>query len=364
MHFPGCCRGLILAMLVVAGHGVAAAPGTGFEILRSVKGPLDLIQPVFPRMYTAAVQLEGSVVDELRRTLIQMGLEPPIFEESMDRRGRFQLAFANPSYGPEIRDMLCGILNPIDIIQLTVDKLVRFSAADEFIRLKREASDSVCSPPTPQGSCVRIILSPRQERFCYSYADLGSLVDESWLTGIEVLVDSSLNIVKQVRQSKIARHIDIEQLSAPRIDTLLLVYDMCYVQQGEHLVPAQLTLSQNEKRRLRISCTYRNENGYSVFDTRSITFWQERGDSSSLTLRYGSYSFDKVPPPPPVDAMSLSKSQQIADALKIVQKATLTLREGKINESIRLLQKLVNDYPLTPQAVEARSLLQSLPEMF
>jgi hypothetical protein len=355
---------LLLAVLLIGASSVGAAPGAGYELLRSVKGPLELIEPVFPRMYSATVQLEGALVREFERTLAHVGLEPPRFEESMNRHGRFQLTLTNPSNGPETSEMVCGILNPVDIIQLTVDKLVRFSAADEFIRLKRETNDSVLSAGRPHESLLRIILSPRQERFCYSYVDLGTLVEESWFSGMEVLIDSTLHIVKQVRQNKIARHIDIEQLSAPRIDTLLLLYDIDYVQQGEHLLPAQLTLSQNGKRRLRVSSTYRIENGYTVFDTRTITFWQQAADSTSLTLRYGSYRFDKAPPSPPAEAVSVNTNQQIAEASKIAQRATQTLRDGKIRESVRLLQKLLNDYPQTPQAVEARDLLQCLPEIF
>jgi hypothetical protein len=78
-------------------------------------------------------------------------------------------------------------------------------------------------------------------------------------------------------------------------------------------------------------------------------------------MKYGRYRTGEIPaairtpPAPAVYAKNLERSAQLS------RDAVSSLREGNMEGTVRLCKKIVEQYPETPQAVEARHLLSGLP---
>jgi TolA-binding protein len=52
----------------------------------------------------------------------------------------------------------------------------------------------------------------------------------------------------------------------------------------------------------------------------------------------------------------------VKQAAALTYKATTALKQGKIEAAVRTLRTIAQNYPGTPQAVEAQKLLEGLPD--
>ncbi len=111
---------------------------------------------------------------------------------------------------------------------------------------------------------------------------------------------------------------------------------------------------------LKVDASYRREKKKIVFDKKEICCVTD-GKPSCLTVGYGAYTAGGCEKVAAAAApKNYSKRLEKADALS--QKAGEKLRSGDIAGSLSLFRKLIDDYGDTPQAVEARRLLNQLPK--
>jgi hypothetical protein len=357
-------RALILTVMAAAPIHARRQSFGAHDILLTLKTPQDMVFPTFPSHYRVPVTLSGDIASEIAATISDMKLPVPRFEELMPSKGACYLRIANEDYDADTRELLAGILNPVQIIDIAVNSILRFRDKEYFPTLVKETNIAVSGLNREGRGQIAIELTPRGDRFGYQYEDLGVYVQESWLTKITLLADSSTRLVTELTQYKVNRQFTVAQENKPAPDTIVSHYRFEYVSSGDSPLPAKLTLDMNGKPALVIAASYRQENNRTVFDDRSVCCLKEGDQQQCLTMHYGEYRFEGVPQ----EAASLSKpkvsSRELAAAAKLARDATYQLRAGMIYASKRTLRKLADDYPNTPQAVEAKKLLANLPNAF
>ena len=137
-----------------------------------------------------------------------------------------------------------------------------------------------------------------------------------------------------------------------------LKYIFTYEFRDNISLPSAMALYLNGTQVIQISASYRMEGKQVVFDSKKICCLQGSGQSC-LEINYGSYSFKEC-------TGSTSKNQKkynqnLEKASLLSKKAAEALRSGNIDNSMHVLEVLIQKYGDTPQAVEARRLLSNLP---
>lgn len=354
-------QALFFVLAFGTGAALCAADHEPYAMLRRIQTPGELVYPHLPRRYRVPVKVEGSVAEEIRATLNQLKLDPPRFEERMASKGDFHLVLANTSYPRETREMIGGILNPIELIDLVIRSVVRYRDPKQFDLLVKE-TDIQISRGSWQGKPVRYVeLTPAGERFAYTYEDRGASVHESWLTGLALTIDTTSNLVYELVQQKHKRAFRTDQADKPTADTVRSTYHFNYDTLDGALLPVELSLTLNGRKALRIAASYRKVDRHVVFDSRSICYYRDEGEGSCLTMSYGTYDLSRNAAKVPMGAHSRKYTRALGKAAELSREAAEDLRTGEIGSAVRRLHRLVEHYPDTPQAVEARKLLSSLP---
>lgn len=358
--------GAFLALSVIPANARKAAAADGpYALLRSVRTPMELIGPRFPSAYQVPVTIGGDIAAEIDRTMTDMGLDKPQLEETMDRKGIFRLAFSNKSYTAETRELLSGFLNPIEIIELTINSLLKYRDNDKFGELKHDTQITVGSEQRKGRTVFRVNLVPRGNRFAYEYHDYGTFMEERWLTSMSAVIDSSLGLVYAIEQERVTRATTAVQSAAPSTKKSAVCYEMVYSDSLSGFLPQQLSMKFNGKQVLTINAAYRRQGQYTVFDTRSICYTKPEQELGCLTMQFGEYSFKKrVPVSAKAKGPATDRSKDLERAAELSRSASEKMRAGDISGAGRLFKRLSNDFADTPQGVEARRLMESLPEGF
>ena len=351
----------VLAVCTAAGERHSA---TAHRVLERIHSPIDLAAPLLPPRYVVPVTLSGAVADEIVEALGGMGLEAPRYEEHMNRRGAFSLVLSNHSYSLDTREMLSGILNPLELIHVAVNAIVRYRNPETFARLAGETRATVQKAEPHDNSRCRIELWPLGERFAYEYRDRGTAVNETWLIGLTALVDTVENLIYELLQRKCSREFDIQQASPPPVDSITSRYVFSYVDVDGHRLPSQLQLFVDGRPALELSVTYRRVEKYTLFETRTICRHSDDTGDTCLVMHYGTYRFSRTGKATPRPTRPSRHTRDIARAADLAHRAAEALRKGDIAASFRLTRRLVDLYPDTPQAIEAKRILRGIPRGF
>ena len=335
-----------------------------YLILRSVQTPRELVFPHFPAQYTVPIALSGSIADEMAKTLRAAGLETPYYEEALDKSQQFRLVVANKNYSLETRDLLSGVLNPVEMIDIVVSSALKYRQDEQFGAIANETSATMTSRRVQGRTMLTITLVPRGKYFAYAYEDLGAYIRESWMSVATCVMDSASRCVYELSLQKKSRTFASDQTQKPPVDSSTLRYAFSYAAIGGALMPTALFLSVNGEPSLALEASYRREGKFLVFDTRKICCMTPKAagrDSSCLLMTYGAYAANRAPQPPKQEAAPQAYAQSMEKAAAISRKALSCIRDGRLDDAVAMLKKVVADFPETPQAVEARKLLTGLP---
>jgi hypothetical protein len=337
----------------------SAPPPAGYAILKSIKSPQELLFPSFPKHYCVPVALSGKIADEMRAALDSLKLDPPNYTERFDGKA-FNLILSNETYSGKTRELLGGIMNPVELIDLVVTSVVKYREPQKYAEIIRDTRITQ-DTTTYKSRCSYIIrLTPKGERFGYLYQDVGAFVHESWLTMLTLTLDATTKVVYELSTIRYSRTYDANA-ERPAADIMNARYLFQYEQQDSVLLPRRLNVYFNNVEVLKIEATYRKQDNLFVFDKKDICSSLE-GVTSCLSESYGDYQFKGCD-----SLISIAKNQDknysknLEKAAALSKEASEKMRKGQITESVRVLQKLVEQYGDTPQAIEAKRLLSQLP---
>jgi hypothetical protein len=355
------CAALFLLLAAAAPLFAAQKTVDAWDLLRHIPAPQTLIAGRLPLAYHVPVTLSGGVADDIARSLAAMGLPSPRYEEILDKNA-FSLVLANADYPVETRDLVSGIINPTEMINTVLESVLKYRTPGQFETLKKETS-ALCMPERQDSTAAwHVRLTPLGNRFSYSYEDQGALVRETWLSRVDALLDSATCRVLEITMMRHDRSIAADAAEKPAADSAEYRYRFAYAAMDGSLLPSGLTLDINGTRTVAITAVYRRDGRRIVFDSRGICYSAPSPQPRQcLDMRYGAYRFGPEAAPAATTLKPDDYARRLAKAAELSRKAATALRKGNMRAALRALTSLADDYPETPQAIEAKKLLSALP---
>ncbi|MBD3321633.1 MAG: hypothetical protein GF350_11115 [Chitinivibrionales bacterium] len=353
-------RGAAAAALCASlSFGDSAQENGPYALLRKIPSPPEMLKEHFPAAYTVPVTLTGTIADEMKRSLEKMELPGPAFNEILDRDGNISLIIANKEYSLQTRDLVSGIINPTEMINSIVESLLRFRDTRKFSLLKKETTISVRDTVFKKQEMLYISLCPRGKRFGYSFDDRGTYVVEEWLTGLDLLVGRNDFRVYEITTRRHSRKQTLQQVDKPEPQVLAMKYHIEYANDTHGRLPARLRLFINNRLTLSVSAEYRRAGRHIVFSSRSICHHDRHSEKSCLEMNYGIYRFSRFLPRPN-KRREHKYAGRLSKAAALSRDAAAKLEKGDISHALRIYARLIDDFPETPHAIEARKLIESL----
>lgn len=336
-------------------------PVGAHSLLKSIQTFDDLIYKRFPPGYQVPVTFSGPLADEMTVMLKQMDLKNPKYRETLGKDGICRMSINDAAYPAESRDLVAGILNPVEMINNVLAQLIQYRSKQLFTQLVNETNIECRTTLLDSVAVWNISLTPRGNRFNYLYKDLGVFVQEQWLVRADMVVDTLTRLTRSVTLYKMMRRFSVDQSTGPSIDSIRLTYQFSYVPfQGKPL-PSRVDLSRNDTLALTLTALYRPAGAFVVFHERTLCYHRS-GQASCLEMDYGDYTFGpSIAPTPGINSSSSLYAKNLKKAGDLSRKAADALKKGDAIDAVRMLQQLVELYPSTPQGVEAKKLLSAVP---
>jgi hypothetical protein len=347
-----------------AGSIVAAENTDVFNFLSSIRSPADLVYPVLPKEYSVPVLLSGDVAEEMKYTLKNLDLEDPQYKEIYTQKTGFRLILANSFYSEDTRELLAGILNPVEMIDVVLGSIVRYRQKELLKKMLNEASAERRLIKTETGPKWLVVLTPSGDRFAYEYEDMGAYIHETWLTHLEVMVDTANMLAENLEVKKASRLFSADSTGKPAPSENVYKYEFAYDTIEGRFLPSKMTLSIDGIQALSIKSGYRMLKKHTVFDSRIICYRKDINGRAYLNIKYGEYSLAQASVKPDKENRNDKKAVKIKQAASLAIKAEDALRAGNIKAAVRILKNIIQECEGTPQAIEAKKLMEGLPQGF
>jgi hypothetical protein len=353
---------IFLALKALAGTKGAL---DNFTFLSSIRSPGDLVSPALPGVYSVPVELSGPVAEEINATIKNLDLDAPEYMEIYRQKDGFELVLANEFYDRETRSLLAGVLNPVEMTGVVLGSILRYRQPE---KLKAMLGETLVEKQkiSLTGKAIWVVsFKPVGERFSYEYEDLGAFVSETWLTSLVLEVDSATMLANSLQMNKSTRLFSADSTSRPQPAQKSYKYYFFYETVSEKTLPSGMTLTIDGVPALAIKSTYRKEKEFAVFDQRSICYKSGSAAQSCLLMKYGAYDLN-----PNLqnlqsggkDAKNAKSAKKIQQAAALAIKAEYELRAGNLKAAARILRNIVKNFDGTPQSVEAKKLLDGIPD--
>jgi hypothetical protein len=329
----------------------------GYALIKRIQSPQELLFPFFPKKYCVPVTLSGKIADEMKSALDSLKLELPQYSERFNGKA-FDLVLSNEGYTAKTRELLSGIMNPVELIDIVVSSVVKYREVGKFSEIMRETKVTADTCTYANGPAYKITLAPKGDRFAYSFQDMGAFVHESWLTMLSLTIDASTRVVYELSTIRYSSTYGTGS-EKPKPDIMNARYLFVYEMRDGVPLPHRLTVYFNKAEVLRLQAAYRKQDKLFLFENKEICTTID-GKPTCLNVSYGDYRF-VLCDTTPAQGKKKKYSQRLEKAAALSREATEKMRKGKISDAIRTLQKLVDQYGDTPQAVEAKRLLSRLP---
>jgi hypothetical protein len=328
-----------------------------FVTISKIKTPHDLLSDHLPKRYTASLALSGSIADEIKAILDTLEIDTPHYSEIFHIKKGSQLIITNNKYTSQNRDLISGILNPIELTGIILNSILQYREVDNLLHMQKETTVSVKG----DSSLTIFEIKPTGTRFNYKYRDVGSFIYETWLTMLSITLDPSTMLAHELSLSKHSRTFSPDQAKKPAPHKNVYTYTFQYKKVENIHVPTNLDLYVDSLRTLTLSASYRQIDRFILFDKREITYGLKNKKESNLLIEYQKYIFEIMQKE--VETVgSLGKyTAKLKKAAVYARKAVDALNKGDTQTALNLLQTIIENYPGTPQAVEAQKLLSGLP---
>lgn len=350
---------ILVGLLVPASHGRGSRLPDSYALLSRLRSPYRLLEPHLPRRYRVPVTLSGSVAEEMAGALEEMGVRDFSYVEVYGGEGRFRLMLESPGLPDATRELLSGILNPIEMIETVLTSLLRHREEEVLAEMAGETRIDVSAVPARGKAFVQIDLTPRGKRFSYRYQDAGAYTREDWLTRLSLVVDTASMLVHELDLVKGERTIAAADVDRSEPETSRQRYVFVYRTIGEAAVPARLELHVNGQHTLTIGAAYRQREDYVLFAGRKIAYHLQHGDAE-LSMTYGRHDLEASRREVRGSLEPADHTKQLERAAELAREASRAFNDGHLGTAARILRELAKDYPGTPQGVEARKTLSGL----
>ena len=331
-----------------------------YRILKNLKSSLDVAQKYFPKEYTVPVYIDGEVADQILATVDSLGIEKPHFQEHLDKDKNFRLLLSNKNYTSSTREMLSGILNPIEMMDAVLKSVLRFSDESMLKKLQKKTLLKKENFTEDNQKLIRLTLVPKSSRFSYTYKDMGAYIFENWLTKLTVIIYENSNQIKELQYTRFSRLTDAGATTRVTPKKSEHKYNFKYIKVKGINMPSALRFYVNGKPTVALSVKYREEGAYTLFDSRSVKYILDGGKSVMLNLSYGKYKYEAPQKNSGEITANPKYAKKLRKAAELSKKASLAISEGELTSATHILKNVISRYPGTPQAVEAKNILSGL----
>lgn len=346
--------------LLLSASIVTAAPkklSKPFNTISRIKSPVELLSHFLPKRYTASLSLSGSIADEIKAILDTLEMDTPQFSEIYSRKKGYRLIITNKEYTSQTRDLISGILNPIELTGIVLNSILQYRNPDVLLHMQKETTVTV----KEDSSRMVLEIKPAGTQFNYKYKDAGAYINESWLTMLSISVDPATMLAHELLFVKHSRTLSSDQINKSIPQKKMYKYVFHYKKFQSSFVPIQLDLYRDTFLILTLSAVYRRIDRFLVFDKREITYTFRKKTESTLIINYQNYTFDISPAEMKETESSGKYAAKLNKAAAFARKATEALNKGNTQTAFGLLETIIEKCPGTPHAVEAQKLLSSLP---
>ncbi len=224
---------LILTGLFEVHAGSSPKLKGGYSYIAQIKSPLELLSGLLPNEYAVPVKLSGTIAAELKQVLDTVGISMPEFEEVHNKNEEFRLRITNNDYASQTRDLLSGILNPIEMTDVILRAILQYKDKNYLHKLEKETRITQKRKKTDDGrSLVVITLRPAGKRFGYEYKDNGAYIHETWLTQLSLAIDINTMLASELSLEKYRRVFNSDQQKKPEPQKAIHRRKRCH--QGDH----------------------------------------------------------------------------------------------------------------------------------
>ncbi len=331
-----------------------------YRVFRDVRGSFEKAQKYLPKEYTVPVQISGTIAEEILAQVDTLGIEKPGFIEHLDKDKRFKLLLANENYSSRTRELLSGILNPVEMIEAIMKSVLKFSEESFLKKLEKETTFTKDTVSDEEQKLIRVTLKPSGTRFNYAYKDMGAYMIENWLTELTLKIYPENNLAAELSYTKHSRLTGTSsgERKDPKISRHTFRFKYKKVKDIE--IPSALRFYIDGKPTAALSVNYREEDNFILFENRNVKYIMPDGRSSELRMDYGKYIFDKPPEPSGQITSNDKYSKNLKKAADRAREASQAISDGKLSTAANILKTIVDRYPGTPQAVEASRILTGL----
>ncbi len=347
----------VQAFLVSGGTRKLSKP---YQTLSQIQSPYELIAGYFPKNYSVPVTFSGSIAEEIKEVLDTLDIAMVQHRETFDRKYGFQLDITNKDYTTQTRDLLSGILNPIEMTDIVLNSVLKYRDTETLIQIQKETVITTKREKYKGMPITIITLTPKGKRFCYRYKDMGAYVHESWLTQLSCTFDPATMHALRLSLKKFSRMFASDQDNQPEPVESSHNYVFTYETIENHIVPSRLDFHVDSTLNFTLAASYRKADDHIVFDKREIIYYLPNKSTSRLIIQYHDYSFSGIVRTEPVTPTD-KYSKKLKRAASLSRKAIAALNKGNIHRATDIMQTIIDNYPGTPQAVEAQKLLSGLP---
>lgn len=331
-----------------------------YKIFKDVRSSFDAALKYLPKEYTVPVHISGPVAEEILAQIDSLDIDKPGFIEHLDKDRRFRLLLANENYSSRTRELLSGILNPVEMIDAIMKSVLKYSEESFLKKLERETSFSKDTITIENKKFIRVTLKPSGTRFNYAYRDMGAYMIENWLTEMTLDIYPHNNLAAELTYVKHSRLTGTSGENKKETKISKHTFRFRYSKIKDIEVPSSLRLYINDKPTAALSVKYREEDRYILFENRKVKYIISESKPVELIIDYGTYTFDKPPAPSGQITTNSKYSQNLKKAADRAREASQAISEGKLSTAANILKTIVDRYPGTPQAVEASRILTGL----
>lgn len=331
-----------------------------YRIFRDVRNSFESAQKFLPKEYTVPVFISGPVAEEILARVDSLDIEKPGFIEHLDKDRNFKLLLSNKNYSSRTRELLSGILNPVEMIDGIMNSVLKFSEENFLKKLEKETTFSKKEIILSEKNNNQITLKPSGSRFNYLYKDMGAYILENWLTELTLIIDPKTNLATEMSYTKYSRLTGTSSSERKEAKKSIHTFRFRYSKIKEAILPSALRFYINNKPTAALMVEYREMDKFILFEKRTVKYIMPDGSSVDLNMDYGDYTFDKPPAPSGQISSNVKYSKNLKKAAERAREASSALREGKLTNAANILKTIVDRYPGTPQAVEASRILTGL----
>ncbi len=256
-----------------------------------------------------------------------------------------------------ISNLIPGIMDPISLFHLVLKEIESYRNPQTLLNIRDNSKTEL----TIQDNMYNIYVAPLRGRnyIIKKYSDTGTETVIKTLIWLKAQVNTENNLIKTL---EIKKETNIKTISVGLNKTSVdsVKYEFSYFKWKNNFYPNELKLWKNNKLQLLLSAKYKEQENLLLPSKKTFKYARNNTFETGY-LEYGKYNINETSTVSSVKNSNSNTAKKLQKANAISLKIQDALMNGRIMEAKRRIKILLEQYPNTPQAQQAKSFWQGLP---